>query len=178
MVATAAVIDDRPSAFRFPVAKAWASPPRSRRALEIGRGRIIREGKTLAIVSFGARLTECLKAADALARRGLAPTVVDARFAKPLDVDLLLLLAREHEAILTIEEGARGGFGAFVLHALAENGVLDRGLKIRTLTLPDVFQDQDKPELMYAAAHLDAEAITGACLSILGDQRTLTGLRA
>jgi 1-deoxy-D-xylulose-5-phosphate synthase len=95
-----------------------------------------------------------------------------------LDVYLLLLLAREHEAILTIEEGARGGFGAFVLHALAENGVLDRGLKIRTLTLPDVFQDQDKPELMYAAAHLDAEAITGACLSILGDQRTLTGLRA
>jgi 1-deoxy-D-xylulose-5-phosphate synthase len=179
MVATAALIDDRPSAFRFPRGEGVGVPlPEVAEPLEIGRGRVIREGKTLAIVSFGARLTECMKAADALARRGLAPTVVDARFAKPLDVDLLLLLAREHEAILTIEEGARGGFGAFVLHALAENGVLDRGLKIRTLTLPDVFQDQDKPELMYAAAHLDAEAITGACLSILGDQRTLTGLRA
>ncbi len=111
----------------------------------------MREGTAVAILSFGTRLAESLKAADMLAARGLSTTVADARFAKPLDVDLILRLAREHEALITVEEGAVGGFGAFVLHALAEHGALDRGLKVRTLTLPDVFQDQDKPEAMYAA---------------------------
>jgi 1-deoxy-D-xylulose-5-phosphate synthase len=179
MVATAAVLDDRPSAFRFPRGEAVGVPiPDVALPLEIGRGRIVREGKTLAILSFGARLGECLKAADALGRRGLNPTVADARFAKPLDLDLLMLLAREHEAIITIEEGAMGGFGAFVLHALAEQGVLDRGLKVRTLTLPDVFQDQDKPEAMYSAAGLDAPSITQCCLSVLAEQPALKGLRA
>jgi 1-deoxy-D-xylulose-5-phosphate synthase len=179
MVATAAAIDDRPSALRFPRGEGTGvAVPEVSAPLEIGRGRIVREGKTLAILSFGARLGECLKAADALARRGLSPTVADARFAKPLDMDLILALVAEHEALITIEEGARGGFGAFVLHALAERGVLDRGLKIRTLTLPDLFQDQDKPEAMYAAAHLDAESITAACLSTLADQKLLKGLRA
>jgi 1-deoxy-D-xylulose-5-phosphate synthase len=179
MVATAAVLDDRPSAFRFPRGEAVGVPiPEVAEPLEIGRGRIVREGKTLAIVSFGARLGECLKAADALGRRGLNPTVADARFAKPLDLELLLLLAREHEAIITIEEGAIGGFGAFVLQALAEHGALDRGLKIRTLTLPDAFQDQDKPEAMYADARLDAGSIAACCLAILGEQPALKGLRA
>ena len=138
MVATAAAIDDRPSAFRYPRGEgtgveipAFADP------LEIGKGRIVREGTAVAIVSFGARLSESLKAADLLAARGFSATVADARFAKPLDLDLLLRLAREHEAIVTVEEGAMGGFGAFVLQALAQHGALDRGLKIRTLTLPD-----------------------------------------
>ena len=122
----------------------------------------------MAILSFGTRLADSLKAADMLAARGYSTTVADARFAKPLDMDLILRLAREHEALITVEEGAVGGFGAFVLQALAERGVLDRGLKIRTLTLPDIFQDQDKPEAMYAAAGLDADGIVRAALGALG----------
>ena len=103
-----------------------------------------------------------------LAARGLSATVADARFAKPLDVDLILRLARDHEALITVEEGSMGGFGAFVLHALAEHGALDRGLKVRTLTLPDIFQDHDKPDLMYAQAGLDAEGIVRGALNTLG----------
>src|SRR6185369_12650401 len=136
--------------------------------LEIGRGRIVREGTTVALLSFGARLGESLRAADQLAARGISTTVADARFAKPLDIELILRLAREHEALITVEEGAVGGFGAFVLHALAEHGALDRGLKVRTLTLPDIFQDQDKPDLMYAEAGLDAEGIVHTALVALG----------
>ena len=132
----------------------------------------------MAILSFGTRLTESLKAADLLAARGFSTTVADARFAKPLDVDLILRLAREHEALITVEEGAVGGFGAFVLHALAEHGALDRGLKVRTLTLPDIFQDQDKPEVMYAQAGLDADGIVRAALTALGAERAKGGLRA
>ncbi|HEY5107854.1 MAG TPA: 1-deoxy-D-xylulose-5-phosphate synthase [Caulobacteraceae bacterium] len=179
MVATAAAIDDRPSAFRFPrgdgvgVAMDEAAQP-----LEIGRGRIVREGTALAILSFGTRLAECLKAAELLAARGLSATVADARFAKPLDEDLVLRLARDHEALITVEEGAMGGFGAFVLHALAAHGALDRGLKVRTLTLPDIFQDQDKPEAMYAQAGLDAEGIVRAALAALGVGKSAKGLRA
>ena len=104
--------------------------------------------------------------------------MADARFAKPLDLDLVLRLAREHEVLITVEEGAVGGFGAFVLHALAENGALDRGLKVRTLTLPDIFQDQDKPEAMYATAGLDAEGIARATLAAIGVDRTAKGRRA
>ncbi len=169
MVATAAQIDDCPSAFRYPrgdadgVLGADAHLP-----LEIGKGRIVREGTTVALLNFGARMGEALKAADKLAAMGLSTTVADARFAKPLDEDLIRRLAREHEVLLTIEEGAMGGFGAFVLHFLAKDGLLDRGLKIRTLTLPDVFQDQDKPELMYAQAGLDADAIAAAATLALG----------
>jgi 1-deoxy-D-xylulose-5-phosphate synthase len=179
MVATAVAIDDRPSAFRFPRGDGvGVTIPELADPLEIGRGRIVREGTSVAILSFGTRLGESLKAADMLAARGLSATVADARFAKPLDVDLILRLAREHEALITVEEGAVGGFGAFVLHALAEHGALDRGLKVRTLTLPDTFQDQDKPEAMYAEAGLDAEGIVRAALAALGAERVAQGRRA
>ncbi len=169
MVATAARIDDAPSAFRYPrgdadgVLGADAHLP-----LEIGRGRVVREGTSIALLNFGARMSEAIKAADKLAAMGLSTTLADARFAKPLDEDLIRRLAREHEVLLTIEEGAAGGFGAFVLHFLARDGLLDRGLKIRTLTLPDVFQDHDKPEVMYAAAGLDGDAIALAATLALG----------
>jgi 1-deoxy-D-xylulose-5-phosphate synthase len=169
MVATAVAIDDRPSAFRYPRGEGTGvTIPDFADPLEIGKGRIVREGTAVAILSFGTRLAESLKAADLLAARGLSATVADARFAKPLDIDLILRLAREHEALITVEEGAMGGFGGFVLQALAEHGALDRGLKVRTLTLPDIFQDQDKPELMYAQAGLDAEGIARGALSALG----------
>jgi 1-deoxy-D-xylulose-5-phosphate synthase len=179
MVATAAAIDDRPSAFRFPRGDGvGVTIPELAEPLEIGRGRIVREGTTVAILSFGTRLAESLKAADMLAARGLSTTVADARFAKPLDIDLILRLARDHEALITVEEGAVGGFGAFVLHALADHGLLDRGLRVRTLTLPDIFQDQGKPEAMYAAAGLDAEGIMRGALAALGAERVARGLRA
>ena len=180
MVATAAAIDDRPSAFRYPRGEGRGlEMPAVNEPLEIGKGRIVREGTSVAIISFGTRLGESLKAADLLAARGLSATVADARFAKPLDIDLILRLAREHEAIVTVEEGAMGGFGAFVLQALAEHGALDRGLKIRTLVLPDVFQDQDKPDVMYAQAGLDADGIVAGALSALGlDNVSTAGRRA
>jgi 1-deoxy-D-xylulose-5-phosphate synthase len=169
MVATAAAIDDAPSGFRYPRGDAdGALGPDADLPLEIGKGRVLREGTTVALLNFGARLSEANKAADKLAAMGLSTTLADARFAKPLDEDLIRRLAREHEVLLTIEEGAAGGFGAFVLHFLARDGALDRGLKIRTLTLPDIFQDQDKPEAMYAAAGLDADAIAAAATLALG----------
>jgi len=179
-IATAVAIDDRPSAFRYPRGEGTGVEiPALADPLEIGKGRIVREGTAVAILSFGTRLTESLRAADLLAARGLSATVADARFAKPLDLDLLLRLAREHECLVTVEEGAMGGFGAFVLHALAEHGALDRGLKIRTLTLPDIFQDQDKPEAMYAQAGLDADGIVRAALGALGiDNASAKGRRA
>ena len=169
MVATSVAIDDRPSAFRYPRGEgSGVAIPDFAAPLEIGKGRVVREGTAVALLSFGARLPECLKAADMLGARGLSTTVADARFAKPLDIDLILRLAREHEALITVEEGAMGGFGAFVLEALARHGALDAGLKVRTLTLPDIFQDHDKPELMYAQAGLDAEGIAHTALSALG----------
>jgi len=179
-VATAVAIDDRPSAFRYPRGEGvGVEIPPLADPLEIGKGRIVREGTAVAILSLGTRLSESLRAADLLAARGLSATVADARFAKPLDLDLLLRLAREHEALITVEEGAVGGFGAFVLHALAEHGALDRGLKVRTLTLPDIFQDHDKPEAMYAQAGLDAEGIARGALHALGvDNATVKGRRA
>jgi 1-deoxy-D-xylulose-5-phosphate synthase len=179
MVSTAVAIDDRPSAFRFPRGEGvGVAIPDFAEPLEIGRGRIVREGTSVAILSFGTRLAESLKAADMLAARGLSATVADARFAKPLDIDLILRLAREHEALITVEEGAIGGFGAFVLHALAAHGALDKGLKVRTLTLPDIFQDQDKPEAMYALAGLDAEGIVKTALAALGAQSIASARRA
>jgi len=179
MVSTAVAIDDRPSAFRYPRGDGvGVTIPDFAEPLEIGRGRIVREGNSVAILSLGTRLNDCLKAADQLAARGFSTTVADARFAKPLDMDLILRLAREHEVLLTVEEGAMGGFGAFVLHGLAERGALDRGLKIRTLVLPDIFQDHDKPEVMYAAAGLDADGIVRSALSALGADRAVKGIRA
>jgi len=169
MVATAAAIDDRPSALRYPRGEGLGvQMPDEGKPLEIGKGRILREGTKIALFSFGARLGECFKAADELATYGLSTTVADARFAKPLDVDLLLRLAREHEVLLTIEEGSIGGFGAYVMQTLAEHGVLDRGLKVRSMVLPDVFIDQDSPNAMYAKAGLDANGIVAKAFAALG----------
>ena len=169
MVSTAVAIDDRPSALRYPRGEGLGIPlPAEGKPLEIGKGRIVREGSKVALLSFGARLGECLKAADELATFGLSTTVADARFAKPLDIDLLLRLAREHEVLLTVEEGSIGGFGGFVMQALAEHGVLDRGLKIRSMVLPDIFIDQDSPNAMYAKAGLDAKGIVAKAFQALG----------
>jgi 1-deoxy-D-xylulose-5-phosphate synthase len=169
MVATAAAIDDCPSAFRYPRGDGTGVPmPDEGKPLEIGRGRILREGGSVAMLSFGARLSECLKAADELASQGIACTVADARFAKPLDRDLILRLARGHELLLTIEEGSVGGFGSHVLEMLAREGMLDRGLKVRPLVLPDIFIEQDSPANMYARAGLDARGIVSAVQSGLG----------
>jgi len=169
MVATAAAIDDGPSAVRYPRGEGMGVPmPKEGVPLEIGKGRIMREGTKVALFSFGARLADCLQAADELAALGLSTTVADARFAKPLDSELLLRLAREHEVLLTIEEGSIGGFGAHVLHTLAENGVLDSGLKVRSLVLPDIFIDQDSPAAMYAKAGLDAKGIVAKAFAAFG----------
>ncbi|WP_296174602.1 1-deoxy-D-xylulose-5-phosphate synthase [uncultured Brevundimonas sp.] len=169
MISTSLAIDDRPSAFRYPRGDGvGVEIPELAAPLEIGKGRIVREGTSVAILSLGTRLQESLKAAELLAARGVSATVADARFAKPLDADMILRLAREHECLITVEEGAMGGFGAFVLQLLAEKGALDGGLKIRTLNLPDVFQDQDKPEIMYAQAGLDADHIAATALTALG----------
>jgi 1-deoxy-D-xylulose-5-phosphate synthase len=169
MVATQAAIDDRPSALRYPRGEGMGVPmPEEGRPLEIGKGRILREGTTVALLSFGARLAECLKAADELAGYGLSTTVADARFAKPLDLDLTLRLAGAHEVLITVEEGAVGGFGAYVMQALAEHGVLDRGLKVRAMVLPDAFIDQDTPVVMYARAGLDTRGIVAKVFEALG----------
>ncbi len=169
MVATAAAIDDRPSAFRYPRGEGLGIPlPSQGQPLEIGKGRILREGHKIALLSYGARLGECLKAADELAALGLPATVADARFAKPLDTELVQRLAREHEVLITIEEGSIGGFGSYVLRALEDAGLLDRGLKIRTMTLPDVFIDHDTPSAMYVKAGLDARAIVAKAFEALG----------
>jgi 1-deoxy-D-xylulose-5-phosphate synthase len=179
MVSTAVAIDDRPSAIRYPRGEGvGVAIPDLAEPLEIGRGRIVREGTAVAILSLGTRLADSLKAAEILAAHGFSATVADARFAKPLDMDLIARLVREHEALVTVEEGAQGGFGAFVLQALAERGMLDRGLKVRTLTLPDVFQDHDKPEAMYVQAGLDADSIARAALSALGAGSAAQHLRA
>ncbi len=168
MVATAASIDDRPSAFRYPRGDGTGAPLPEGKPLEIGRGRIVREGNAVAILSFGARLGECLKAADDLAAQGFSATVADARFAKPLDRDLILRLAREHEVIVTVEEGSVGGFSSHVLELLAREGALERGVKLRPMTLPDIFIEQDTPAAMYVAAGLDSRAIVAKVLAALG----------
>ncbi|MCG8441798.1 MAG: 1-deoxy-D-xylulose-5-phosphate synthase, partial [Caulobacterales bacterium] len=170
MVATAAAYDEGPIAFRYPRGEANGEPVEGRpEPLEIGRGRVLREGAgAIAILSFGARLTEALRAGELLAAQGLNPTIADARFAKPLDEELLLRLARDHEVLITVEEGSRGGFGAFVMHRLAERGVFDRGLKFRAMTLPDIFQDQASPAEMYEAAGLSARDIASTAIEALG----------
>ncbi|MEZ5911014.1 MAG: 1-deoxy-D-xylulose-5-phosphate synthase [Paracoccaceae bacterium] len=169
MVATAAAIDDRPSAFRFPRGEGvGVDMPERGTPLEIGKGRVIREGARAAILSFGARLSEVLVAAEALAARGMAPTVADARFAKPLDRELILRLAAEHEALITVEEGAIGGFGSHVAQLLAEEGVFDRGLRYRSMVFPDTFIDQMSPVDMYATAGMNAPQIEAKVLDALG----------
>jgi 1-deoxy-D-xylulose-5-phosphate synthase len=169
MVATQVAIDDRPSALRYPRGEGRGVPmPEEGIPLEIGKGRVLREGHKVALFSYGARLGECLKAADELAALGLSTTVADARFAKPLDTNLLLRLAREHEVLVTIEEGSIGGFGSQVLQTLADSGVLDTGLKVRAMVLPDLFIDQDTPAAMYATAGLDAPAIVAKVFEALG----------
>ncbi|MGA2487335.1 MAG: 1-deoxy-D-xylulose-5-phosphate synthase [Roseiarcus sp.] len=166
MVATCAAHDSGPIALRYPRGDGvGVELPARGQPLPIGKGRIVRQGSRVAILSLGTRLGEALKAAEDLAARGLSTTVADARFAKPLDRELILRLAAEHELIVTVEEGAVGGFGAHVLSLLAEAGALDSGLKVRTMTLPDRFQDQDKPERQYAAAGLDAKAIVAKVLA-------------
>jgi len=168
MVATAVAIDDRPSAVRYPRGEGLGlSLPERGTPLEIGKGRILREGTTVALFSLGTRLAECMRAADELSQRGLSTTVADARFAKPLDEDLVRQLAIEHEVLITVEEGAVGGFASYVLEYLARHDLLDGGLKVRTMMLPDIFLDHDAPTRMYDAAAMNAPDIVTAALAAL-----------
>ncbi|MFC6199815.1 1-deoxy-D-xylulose-5-phosphate synthase [Ponticaulis profundi] len=169
MVLTSLEIDDRPSAFRYPRGEGvGVEMPDVLQPLEIGRGRVIQQGTSIALLSYGTRLQEVLKAAEMLQAQGLSTTVADARFAKPLDHDLIKHLSKEHEVLVTIEEGAVGGFGGFTLQHMAQHGLLDNGLKVRTMTLPDTFQDHDKPQLMYDTAGLNAKQIAATAIAALG----------
>src|SRR5205814_1600228 len=169
MVATAAAIDDRPCALRYPRGDGvGVTMPEFGVPLEIGKCRIVCEGSKVALLSYGTRLAECVQAAEELAAHGLSATVADARFAKPLDVELVLRLAAEHEVLITIEEGAIGGFGSHVLQTLADNGALENGLKVRMMVLPDMFIEQDAPAAMYARAGLDANGIITKVFEALG----------
>ncbi|MFS2326100.1 1-deoxy-D-xylulose-5-phosphate synthase [Brucella sp. H1_1004] len=179
MVRTAADYDEGPISFRYPRGDGvGVELPERGSVLEIGKGRIVREGTKVALLSFGTRLQECVGAADELAAAGLSTTVADARFAKPLDHDLIRRLAREHEVLVTIEEGAAGGFAAHVLQFLATDGLLDRGLKVRVLTLPDSYQDHAKPEVMYANAGLDRAGIVRTVFAALGREEIAAPFRA
>ena len=169
MVATAAALDDRPSAFRYPRGEGVGLElPKKGEVLPLGKGRIVREGSRVAILSLGTRLAEACRAADELAARGLSTTVADARFMKPLDEELILRLAREHEVLVTIEEGSAGGFGAQVLHFLAHAGALDRGLRVRPMVLPDAFLEHETPAKQYDLAGLNAPHIVACVLTALG----------
>ena len=169
MVATAAAYDEGPISFRYPRGEGVGIElPQRGQVLEIGRGRVLREGSKVALLSFGGRLAQCLLAADELDAAGLSTTVADARFAKPLDEDLLVRLAREHEVLVIVEEGSAGGFASHVLHRLAERGLLDAGLKVRPVCLPDRYLDHDKPERMHAEAGLDVKGIMATVFSALG----------
>ncbi|MDP6238606.1 MAG: 1-deoxy-D-xylulose-5-phosphate synthase [Alphaproteobacteria bacterium] len=177
MVATAARIDDRPSAVRYPRGEGiGCEMPECGIPLGIGKGRIMREGTAIAILSFGARLIECTKAADELAAHGLSTTLADARFAKPLDTDLVARLAREHEVLITIEEGAIGGFATQVLQFLATNGLLDKGLKIRPMMLPDRFIEHGSPAEMYEDAGLTVSDIVATALAVLGRDNSMLAI--
>ncbi|MHA1536058.1 MAG: 1-deoxy-D-xylulose-5-phosphate synthase [Alphaproteobacteria bacterium] len=174
MVATQAAYDTGPSGLRYPRGEGVGiDMPEEGIPLAIGKGRILREGNTVALLSYGTRLAECLKAADALAAQGYTTSVVDARFAKPLDTDLVRRLAKEHEVLITVEEGSVGGFGSFVMQYLALEGALDRGLKIRPLVMPDVFLDQDKPEKQYETSGLNAPQIVNQALLALGQEEAV-----
>ena len=169
MVATAHAHDDGPIAFRYPRGEGeGVDLPEAGVPLEIGKGRMIQTGSRVAILSFGTRLGEVMKASEALEARGIRPTVADARFAKPLDRDLILDLAANHEALITIEEGAVGGFGSHVAQLLAEEGAFDTGLKYRSMVLPDIFIDQASPADMYAVAGMNAPDVEAKVLDVLG----------
>jgi 1-deoxy-D-xylulose-5-phosphate synthase len=169
MVATAAAIDDRPSAFRYPRGEGIGLElPARGEVLPLGKGRIVREGSKIAILSYGTRLGEALKAADELSAKGLSCTVADARFCKPLDEDLVKRLAREHEVLIIVEEGAVGGFGSHVLHFMAKAGILDKGLKVRPMVIPDICIDHDAPQKQYDVACLNARHIVSKVLAALG----------
>jgi len=174
MIATAATIDDRPCAVRYPRGDGvGVTMPEAGIPLEIGKGRIITQGSTVALLSLGTRLAECIKAAEILAAQGISATVADARFAKPLDRDLILQLAREHELLITIEEGAIGGFAAQVMQLLSDAGALERpGFKVRSMILPDIFIDHDSPPAMYAKAGLDANGIVNKVFDVFGSRHT------
>ena len=168
MINTSVNINDRPCAFRYPRGTGLGLElPSIDETIEIGKGKIVLEGKKLAILSFGTRLNECLMAAENLKKKGINITIIDARFAKPLDENLIWQIATDHEALITIEEGSIGGFGSHVSNFLSENNLLDKGLKFRTMILPDRFIDQDKPELMYKIAGLDAQSIYAKVLDLL-----------
>ena len=169
MVATQVSLDNCPSALRYPRGDGvGVDMPEVGIPLEIGKGRIVRQGSTVALLSLGTRLQECMKAAEELASFGLSTTVADARFAKPLDTEMVLKLAREHEVLITVEEGSVGGFGAFVLQALSDNDALDGSIKVRTMVLPDEFIDHDAPAAMYAKAGLDSKGIVAKVFEALG----------
>jgi 1-deoxy-D-xylulose-5-phosphate synthase len=179
MVRTAAAYDEGPIAFRYPRGEGvGVDLPDRGSILEIGKGRIVREGTTVAILSLGSRLKDALVAADTLETEGLSTTVADARFAKPLDVDLVTRLAREHEVLITVEEGSMGGFGSFVLHTLNDAALLDGRLKLATLTLPDCYIDQDSPAKMVAEAGLDADGIVRSVFKLLGREEYVAPVRA
>ncbi|ONG47869.1 1-deoxy-D-xylulose-5-phosphate synthase [Pseudoroseomonas deserti] len=180
MVATCAAFDEGPTALRFPRGEGFGLVPVPARGtvLEIGRGRILREGSSVALLSYGARLQECLKAADELAARGLSCTVADARFAKPLDTKLVEQLARDHAVMITIEEGSVGGFGSLVMQHLAWQGLLDGGLKFRPMVLPDVFTDHDSPKAQYEQVGLSAATIAAHAVAALGAGDALKPVRA
>jgi 1-deoxy-D-xylulose-5-phosphate synthase len=170
MVATQVAINDRPSAVRYPRGEGrGVEMPEVGVPLPIGKGRIIRQGNKVALLSFGTRLAECEKAADELAAHGLSTTIADARFMKPLDIDLVMKLARDHDVLITIEEGSIGGFGSHVMQTLAEHGALDSGhVRVRAMVLPDEFLDHDTPNAMYAHAGLDARGIVAKVFEALG----------
>jgi Deoxyxylulose-5-phosphate synthase len=169
MIATCAAIDDRPSAVRYPRGEGMGVDlPKRGQVLPIGKGRILKEGTSIAILNLGTRLKEAMRAAEELAARGLSTTIADARFAKPLDQDLIRRLAHEHPVLITLEDGAAGGFAAHVMQFMALDGLLENGLKFRPMTLPDVYIDQDKPELQYDQAGLNAKHIVAMALGALG----------
>jgi len=179
MMATCTAHDSGPIALRYPRGEGvGVEMPETGVPLPIGKGRVVQEGNRIAILSLGTRLAEALKAAEDLEARGLSTTVADARFAKPLDQELVLKLAREHEVLVTVEEGSVGGFGSHVLELLAERGLLDQGLKIRTMTLPDMFQDHDKPDRMYDQAGLNARHILAKVFEALGHEAGVQKARA
>ena len=168
MINTSVNINDRPSAFRYPRGNGLGIElPKINEILEVGKGKIIKQGNKVAILSFGGRLQESLKAAEKLDVKGISTTVADARFAKPLDQELIMNLCLNHEVLITIEEGSIGGFGSHVFQMISERGIFDKGLKMRSMILPDKFIDQDTPENMYRAAGLDAEAIEEKVISAL-----------
>ena len=179
MVRTAAAYDEGPISFRYPRGDGvGVEMPDRGSILEIGKGRIVKEGSKIALLSLGTRLADCLLAAEDLDAAGLSTTVADARFAKPLDTDLLRQLACNHEVLLTVEEGAIGGFGSHVMHYLAHQGLLDNGLKVRPLVMPDIFMDQAKPEVMYTHAGLDRKSIVDAVFRVLGSSNLLNSTQA